>query len=482
MRRLVVTENPDNWKLNLDGVQVIKPSEYISDDEFKKIGKVKIINLCKSYQYQSQGYYISLLAEARGHKSIPVTSTLMDFKLPNLAREDAEDFDKLIQDVLEKSPYDNRVEFIIYFGQTEDQSLSRIGILLFNLFQAPLQHVIFVKKEKWTLQTLKPLNLKDLQNGNKEFLIQALENFISGKRITSKNYKRRKYDLAILVKPGDDTAPSDARALQKFVKAAENVGFNADFITKTDYSKITDYDALFIRESTNVNHHTFRFARKAEHEGLAVIDDPNSILKCTNKVYLEELLKSNNIPTPKSIIFHKNDCSILDTFPFPFVIKLPDGAFSKGVKKVSSKSELDNCLKDYFQNTDLLIAQEFMPTDFDWRVGVLNGKVLFVCKYFMARNHWQIIQWKNATEHKDGIGETIPIEMAPKKLLDVAVKASKLIGNGLYGVDIKENMGKFYVIEINDNPNIDSGAEDKVGYMAVYEEIMQHLMNIVLAN
>ena len=101
------------------------------------------------------------------------------------------------------------------------------------------------------------------------------------------------YDLAILVNPDDKVPPSDAKALQKFLKAADRVGFNAEFITKTDIGRITQYDALFIRETTNVNHHSFRFARKAEYERIAVIDDPNSILNCTNKVYLNELLETN---------------------------------------------------------------------------------------------------------------------------------------------------------------------------------------------
>ncbi len=45
---------------------------------------------------------------------------------------------------------------------------------------------------------------------------------------------------------------------------------------------------LFIRETTYVDHHSFRFSRRAEAEGLVVIDDPQSILRCTNKVFLAE--------------------------------------------------------------------------------------------------------------------------------------------------------------------------------------------------
>ena len=59
---------------------------------------------------------------------------------------------------------------------------------------------------------------------------------------------------------------------------------------------------MWIRENTNIDHHTFRFAKRAEQEGLPVIDDPNSIIRCTNKVYLAELLHGNGVPTPKTVI------------------------------------------------------------------------------------------------------------------------------------------------------------------------------------
>ena len=41
-----------------------------------------------------------------------------------------------------------------------------------------------------------------------------------------------------------------------------------------------------------------------------------------------------------------------------------------------------------------MVAQSFLPTEFDWRVGILDGEVLFVCRYYMARRHWQIVHRK----------------------------------------------------------------------------------------
>src|SRR5690606_28874131 len=151
------------------------------------------------------------------------------------------------------------------------------------------------KKSKWALQSLKPLSFPEIPPEDKPVLSSALENYFSGKNTLKKGYQRKKYDLAILVNPDELMPPSDAKAIRKFAKAAEKVGFGVDVITKNDFGNLIQYDALFIRETTNVNHHTFRFAKKAEADGLVVIDDPDSILKCTNKVYLNELLTTNKI-------------------------------------------------------------------------------------------------------------------------------------------------------------------------------------------
>lgn len=45
------------------------------------------------------------------------------------------------------------------------------------------------------------------------------------------------------------------------------------------------------------------------------------------------------------------------------------------------------------------------------------------------------------------------------------------MGDGLYGVDLKEINGKVYVIEVNDNPNIDSGVEDLVLGKELYRKL-----------
>lgn len=477
-QKLIITDLSESWTGTIPEVEVISPGTYFSNETYQKSKKFRVVNLCKSYQYQSLGYYVSLLAEARGHKVMPEVSTLQDFRFPSLVKDDAEDFDTLIQEVMKKQTED-RIDLFVCFGKTHIPALNRVGTLLFNLFQVPILKAVFVKKDKWLLSQLKPLNLNEFPEANQELLKVALDEYLQGKNRLSKQYSRKKFDLAIMINPDEQTPPSDKKSIQNFVKAGEKVGFNVDLITKHDFAKLIQYDALFIRETTNVNHHTFKFAKKAASEGLIVMDDPESILRCTNKVYLSELLSVHQIPTPRYWIIKKDKVSELkkEKLEYPIILKQPDGSFSKGVKKAKNEEEFLEVLKVFFQTSELVIAQEFIPTDFDWRVGVLNSKPLFVCRYYMAANHWQIVNWKAAGSPEEGEADTIAIEEAPKALLDLAVKATSLIGNGLYGVDIKQRGKKFYVIEINDNPNLDDGIEDKVLKQQLYINIMQEFMN-----
>lgn len=472
MPKLIIVEKPETWNFGLHEVEVISADRYIADESFQTAKNIKLLNLCKSYQYQSEGYYVSLLAEARGHKVLPEVSTLQDMRFPSILREDSLDFDLLIQNTFKNETTD-RVEFNIYFGQARQENFDRLAQQLFQMVQAPSLRAVFSQKNKWRLQSIRPINLNEVPEADRPLLISALEKYLLRKRDFRPD--KKKYDLAILTNPEDKNPPSDDRALKRFYRASLEAGFNTEFITKNDIDKLIQYDALFIRETTNVNHHTFRFAKKAHSLGLAVIDDPDSILKCTNKVYLHELLNAHKILTPKSVVISEESCNNLSArMSFPLILKQPDGAFSKGVFKIDSEKEFKKVCPTMFDKSDLLVAQEFLPTKFDWRVGVINNQVIYVCKYFMATKHWQIINWgANKQKSREGDVESIPIDQAPSGLLKTALKATSLIGTGLYGVDMKEVDGKFYVIEINDNPNIDAGIEDKILKDRLYAIIME---------
>ncbi len=353
---------------------------------------------------------------------------------------------------------------------------------MFNLFPAPLLRASFVRTRgrPWQLQRIRPIPYGEIPESHYGSLLDSMEAHF-GRRQRARPRFATGYDLAILVDKEEKDPPSNAGALRHFAAAAKDVGFSVETLTKEDYGRIAEFDALFIRATTRANHYTYRFARRAAVEGLVVIDDPDSIIRCTNKVYLAELMQRRRIPTPPTFLVHRdNREQVGKSLGYPVVLKRPDSAFSAGVEKADDPASLETAVKKFLETSDLVVAQAFLPTQFDWRVGTLGGQPLFVCRYYMAGGHWQIYH-HGAKRTISGDADTLPVEEAPEAVVQVALKAANAIGAGLYGVDVKERDGKYYVIEVNDNPNLDSGVEDQVLGKELYLRIMGHMMGLVRA-
>ncbi len=97
MPTLVVVNNPKSWPFAIPGVEVVEARSYLTKPEFGEMKGVKLFNLCRSYSYQSIGYYVTLLAAARGHRPLPSISTFQDLRSPSMARMVSEDLDGHIQ-------------------------------------------------------------------------------------------------------------------------------------------------------------------------------------------------------------------------------------------------------------------------------------------------------------------------------------------------------------------------------------------------
>jgi glutathione synthase/RimK-type ligase-like ATP-grasp enzyme len=476
MQILLVVNQNDKWPLKIEGVQIVNSRTYLSDPQFSTMRRVRVFNLCRSYSYQSVGYYVSLLAEARGHKPFPDTYSLMSIRSQQVVRFISDDLDELIQKSLAPLK-SNRFELSIYFGRNLAKRYDKLSLKLFQALNAPFLRASFVKHKKWMLQKASPIASKDIPATHWPFVVREAENYFHKKRKPSPHKEPTLYDIGVLVAPEDKLPPSNERAIKKFIKAGTSLGLGVELIQKEDFGRLAEFDGLFIRETTSVNHHTYNFARGAAAQGLVVIDDPESILKCTNKVFLAELLQRHKISIPKTMIAHRDNIDqVAATLGLPCILKQPDSSFSQGVMKVSTEEELREKTKMLLSRSEMIISQQFLPTDFDWRIGVLDKKPLYACRYFMAKGHWQIIDYGKSGRIREGNADTIPFEDVPEPVLNTALKAANLIGDGLYGVDLKQVGKKIYVIEVNDNPNIDAGMEDQVLKDELYLTVMRSFL------
>ncbi|VVB91295.1 Alpha-aminoadipate--LysW ligase LysX [uncultured archaeon] len=269
---------------------------------------------------------------------------------------------------------------------------------------------------------------------------------------------------------------SERSALSKFRSAAESMGHSFEFIFKDDISRIPQYGALFIRATTDPSNSAYIASRLAEQNGLKVIDDPHSIRTCSNKAILHDLFLKNNIPAPKSVLFTGEEDTIDDIFGIlgtPVIIKTPYTRFSSHVEKANNREEFIRISKQFMHKSKVLIVQEYIHSDFDWRVGILQNRILYLCKYCIPEGGWKV---RSKINGKNVWGKTIavPRESISPELKDICIGLSKRVGDGLYGLDVKETKDGYRVIEINDNPSIYDGYEDAIDG-DIYEKIINAL-------
>jgi len=482
LKRIIVVDEPSGWTLGREAAELMSVDDYLVSAPISGRG-VRIFNLAGSFRYQSRGYYVSLLAEARGHKVIPSVRTIQELNSRSIVRFLPPEVDELVRRSLRRIRSDE-FTLTVYFGENVAEQHARLATALYQMFQAPFLRFRFRKgREHWSIRGVRALALEEIPPSHMPLVRDAARRYFSRKRYAPERKHRYQHDLAILVTQEEREPPSDRKAINNFVQAARKEGFSVELIGRSDYHRLAEFDALFIRETTAVNNHTWRFSHRAQSEGLAVIDDPVSILRCANKVFLAEILKGAHIPIPETVIVTRdNRGQALEVLGLPCVLKLPDSSFSLGVVKTSTQEEFLAETDRMLGSSDLLIAQEFIPTEFDWRIGVLEGRALFACKYFMARDHWQIYDWASTKSRPvSGSWETVAVDDAPPVIVATALQASRLVGDGLYGVDLKYVDGRPIVIEINDNPSIESGVEDAVLGPETYAAVMRSLRRRVEA-
>ncbi|MCB0745433.1 MAG: RimK-like ATPgrasp N-terminal domain-containing protein, partial [Ignavibacteriae bacterium] len=245
MRKIIIVNNPNDWNFEIDSVEVIDAKSYLTKHKFSELKNVRIFNLCRNYKYQSTGYYVSLLAEARGHKVIPSVTTMVDFRTLTLIKSISEELDAIIQASLAKIKSES-FTLSIYFGQNISKKHAKLAKGLYNLFQAPLLRAEFRFNKKWHLKRINPISVTDINDDHLPYIEDFAQQYFSKKRFDTNKTLKTTYDLAILHDPKASDPPSNETALHKMIAAAEKIGFYVELITKEDYNRIPEFDALFI--------------------------------------------------------------------------------------------------------------------------------------------------------------------------------------------------------------------------------------------
>ena len=504
---VVVLDDPASLPVHGVELRVCSTADFLRGGDVAVAG-ARVINLAAACGYLEAGWYVSLLAEARGGRPLP-EAALLEQSRDRRSKEralreqgvdvlDAEEVAARSRLAAQRSPevlgtgltvplviddpdepqprapgaHELAAVRIVAGSPLGGRAHAATAQRCFAAWPLPLMEALLVREAgRWRVFSLQPLRLAELDAGERAELPALLAR--TGTRPTPEAAPTMP-SLAVLWDGSDPGTASSAETLDRLARVAADHGLRVERLHPSDLHLLSDHDALFIRTVTGVDQPAWAWATRAEALGMPVIDHPDAIVRCGNKVYLHELLQRAGIATPPTRVFGQESsfADLTAALGAPVVVKVPDGSFSTAVFCIASAEDFAARVPPLLERSPLLVAQAFLPTAYDWRVGVLDGRVVWVARYHMVPGHWQIRDAKGG-QVRFGRVEAVARAQAPKAVLQIAVAAARRIGRGLLGVDIKDTDTGPVIIEVNDNPNLDTGYEDGIEGDQIYAALVR---------
>lgn len=186
--------------------------------------------------------------------------------------------------------------------------------------------------------------------------------------------------------------------------------------------------------------------------GVPVINGYLATLNAKNKLRTIQILTRHGIPGPKTVVVRKFeylDSAIKTVGGYPVVLKSPSGSLGIGVVIVESRrslySALDMLLKS--MSASVLIIQEYVAESngTDYRAFVVGDKVVASMKRTSQNGDFR------SNLHLGGMAEKITLTDKEKRM---AIRAAKVIGLQMAGVDILRSKNGPVIMEVNANPGL----------------------------
>lgn len=220
-----------------------------------------------------------------------------------------------------------------------------------------------------------------------------------------------------------------------------------------DGFEINSKDTLIInRASVAYQTSSLDIISQLEKNHFYCINNRECLEVCGDKFRTYVKLSDLNISTPKTSMV-RNEESIKHAHEyvggkFPVILKTITGTQGKGVFIAESWKNLLSVLQTVWSlNSETeIIMQEFIESDGDYRIHVLNDDVIAVMKRKAGKDEFR------ANYHLGGSVEGI--DDISDEIKSLAIKAAKAVGAVWAGVDIIVNRktNEAYVLEVNSSP------------------------------
>lgn len=229
------------------------------------------------------------------------------------------------------------------------------------------------------------------------------------------------------------------------------------------------------RGSVSKNTSSRDLVAQLEKRKFFCVNSLECIKNCADKYKTALLLADMDIPSPRTILIRSENGieRVLEEaeHKFPLIIKTLRGSKGVGVFKVDDEKNLKSILQTLWAaNPSIeLLAQSYIEADGDYRIHVMDEKVLASMKRTKVEDDFR-------SNFSLG-GEIKGIKDIPNEMAELAIKAAKAVRGRWVGIDIIQSKKdkKYYVLEVNSSPG--SEGIEKATHKNIVELALKHFIN-----
>jgi ribosomal protein S6--L-glutamate ligase len=231
-------------------------------------------------------------------------------------------------------------------------------------------------------------------------------------------------------------------------------------------------DAVVPRIGSSITFYGTAVVRQFEMMGVFTPNGSDAILRARDKLRTLQLLAREGIDLPTTV-FGDNPDDTADLLamlgPAPHVIKLNEGAQGQGVLLAEKRSAAQGMIEAFRGLYANFLVQEFIgeAKGADLRCFVIDGKVVAAMQRQAPEGDFR------ANLHRGGSASAVTLSTIET---ETAIRAARVMGLGIAGVDLLRSRRGPLVLEVNSSPGLE-GIESASG-VDVAGAIVDYLASI----
>ncbi len=252
------------------------------------------------------------------------------------------------------------------------------------------------------------------------------------------------------------------------VSIANNILKVTESLTNKD---LCEFDVVYFELWQKSPQQALAVAQYTQENNIPFFSEELACFPAISKLGEYAVLAGNNLPLVDSYFTSNKEIKKLAEsnklpFTFPFIVKDIEAYGGNNNFLIKNEKELLTILEE--NKNCSFVLQPFIPNDGDYRLLILGGEVKLVIHRQRIKNTSHLNNTSQGAE-----GKIIDIHTLPKNVITDALKAAKLLNRSSFaGVDviINSETNQHYILEVNQTPQIEEGAEveNKVNAMLGY--------------